>query len=168
VLPSADLYRLDPALRSSEDALMTGRFGRLPDTGRLVHFLAANRSGERFLLATTTTRFASPVEIETREPVMAMGGFHGLDRAMTPEGLAREVQDGRVRFALVGDAGEPSRFLGADAALAPLSDWVREHGRRVPGRLWRSRSLPRRAALYDLRPEIPVRDARAAPASGPE
>jgi hypothetical protein len=81
VLPSADLQRLEPAVLRSEDPRVRGTFGRSIDTSRLVEFLASQRAGERFLLATTTTRIAAPIIIASGEPVMAMGGFHGLDKA---------------------------------------------------------------------------------------
>src|SRR5439155_1530729 len=56
-----------------------------------VAFLEANQAGERYLLATTTTRLAAPIIISSGHPVMAMGGFHGLDPNLTPATLARMV-----------------------------------------------------------------------------
>jgi 4-amino-4-deoxy-L-arabinose transferase-like glycosyltransferase len=154
VLPSADLQRLDPAVLRSEDPRVRGTFGRSMDTTRLVAFLESNRAGERFLLATTTTRIAAPIIIATGEPVMAMGGFHGLDKAITPEQLAQRVAAREVRFVMLGDAAPPSRRMGADAALEPLSRWVREQGRRIEGARWRAETMPRGLALYDMRREI--------------
>jgi 4-amino-4-deoxy-L-arabinose transferase-like glycosyltransferase len=152
-LPSADLYRLDPAMLASGDRRITGSFGKLADVAGLAAFLQRNRDGERFLLATTTTRYAAPLIIVTREPVMAMGGFHGLDGAVTPGELERRVGEREVRFVMLGDAAPPSRRLGADEALRALDEWVRAHGRRVPRDQWRSEDLARTVALYDLRPE---------------
>jgi len=143
ILPSADLRRLE--VSPSPD------LARAVDVGPLVDFLERERAGERFLLATTTTRIAAPIIVRTGEPVMAMGGFHGLDRAIDAEGLAHRIQAREVRFVMLGDAAAPSRRLGADVALAPLSEWVRANGRRVPGARWRSQSMPRGFALYDMR-----------------
>ena len=157
VLPSADLYRLDPAVLRSEDPRVRGTLGQLMDTTQLADFLAANRSGETFLAATSTTRLAAPLIITTGEAVMAMGGFHGLDRAMTPERLAQLVADREVRFVMLGDAGPSSRRMGSEAALEPLAAWVRENGRRVAGARWRAPTTPRAMILYDLRPEIGLR-----------
>ncbi len=151
VLPSADLQRLDAKVMDSGDPRVRGTFGRSLDTAPLVDFLRARRSGERFLLATTTTRIAAPIIVATGEPVMAMGGFHGLDIAMTPEELARRVEGRDVRFAMLNDAAAPSRRLGSEAALAPLDAWVRAHGKRIPAARWRSPGMPRGIALYDLR-----------------
>jgi len=74
------------------------------DTSGLVAFLQANRAGERYLLATSTTRLAAPIIVGSGEAVMAMGGFHGLDPILTPDKLARMVEDKGIRFAMVGDA----------------------------------------------------------------
>ena len=102
IMPSADFYRLLVRARVPE-AIHTARLGQSPDVARLVDFLAANRGAERYLLATTTTRLAAPIIIATGMPVLARGGFHGLDAAVSSDALARMVREGEVRFAMVGD-----------------------------------------------------------------
>src|SRR6267142_1105378 len=87
VLPSADIVRLFP-----RDEAAVARARRAADPARLarlIKFLAVNRQGERYLLATSTTMLAAPIIVRTGEPVMARGGFHGLDPILTPAGLAR-------------------------------------------------------------------------------
>ena len=157
VLPSADLYRLDPAVLGSADPRVRGNFGQLMDTTQLAAFLQANKSDETYLVATTTTRLAAPLIIATGANVMAMGGFHGLDRAMTPQRLAQLAADREVRFVMLGDAGPSSRRMGSEAALEPVAAWVRENGRRVAGARWRGAATPRAMVLYDLRPEAGLR-----------
>src|SRR5262249_62179299 len=56
-IPSADLARLVPA---AGDTLARSRTVEPYDTAGLVAFLEANHAGERYLLATTTTRLAAP------------------------------------------------------------------------------------------------------------
>ncbi len=70
VLPAADLVRLGPDAQTARAAASTPA-----SIGTLVDFLRRNRQDERYLLATTGTRLAAPIIIETGEPVMAMGGF---------------------------------------------------------------------------------------------
>jgi 4-amino-4-deoxy-L-arabinose transferase-like glycosyltransferase len=151
VLPSADLYRLDPAIRDAGTRGGT-RFGKSADTSKLVGFLRANRQGERYLLATSTTQLAAPIIIETGEAVMARGGFHGLDPAVTPDSLAQWVRTHQVRFAMLGDVASISRRMGADTAGLPVADWIRANGRLVPPGLWRRRHGGSSLELYDLRP----------------
>jgi 4-amino-4-deoxy-L-arabinose transferase-like glycosyltransferase len=147
VLPSADLARLVPGY-----ADVRTRRALDPDSlARLIAFLNANRRSERYVLATSTVMLAAPLIIETGEPVMARGGFHGLDPVLTPEKLARMVDTNEVRFVMLNDLSSVSRRMGAETASQPIADWVRSRGTLVDPALWRSN---RRTAmrLYDLRP----------------
>jgi len=111
VLPSADLYRLDPAVRNA-DVRVRGRFGQSIDTSRLVRFLRANRNGERYLLATSTTQVAAPIIIQTGEEVMARGGYHGLNPVLTPEQFAAIVKARQIRFVMLGDVSGIYQRMG--------------------------------------------------------
>jgi hypothetical protein len=87
---------------------------------------------------------------------MAMGGFHGLDPILTPERLARLVEERQVRFIMLGELSIASRFMGAEAAGRPLAEWVRTHGRPIDAAFWGGTAGAGRAArrqLYDLNPE---------------
>jgi 4-amino-4-deoxy-L-arabinose transferase-like glycosyltransferase len=155
ILPSADLYRLASASRTGDTRLL-GRFGRTVDTSKLVGFLKANRTGERYLLTTSTAQLAAPIIITTGEAVMARGGYHGLDPAAPPEKLARMAEAREVRFVMLGDVAVVSRRMGAMTAGKPVADWVRANGKLVDSTLWRQ--LRRRSGpeLYDLRPDVPL------------
>jgi 4-amino-4-deoxy-L-arabinose transferase-like glycosyltransferase len=117
-------------------------------------FLKANRGSERYLLATSSVRLAAPIIISTGEPVMALGGFDGLDPILSPEKIARMVETNQIRFVMLGDLSTISRRLGAEAALAPIADWVRANGKLVDPTHWRAYTGGRDIwRLYDLRPE---------------
>lgn len=155
VIPSADIGRLrspspTPTLRAR------ARLGETADRRQLIAFLQANRHGERFLLATPSAQLASPLIVATGLPVMAMGGFHGLDPILTPERLAALVSEGQVRFVMLGELSIVSRLMGAEAAGRPLADWIRTNGTPVDPTLWSSPSggigRPTRRELYDLKP----------------
>ena len=152
-LPSADLARL------LIDGRRAGGQGRRQletseNVTRLIAFLDANRHGERYLLSTSTTSLAAPIIIRSGEPVMARGGFHGLDPILSPARLADLVTTGQVRFAMLGDLTSVSRRLGAETAQRPVAEWIRGHGRLVDPALWRaSGSVANGMALYDLRPD---------------
>jgi 4-amino-4-deoxy-L-arabinose transferase-like glycosyltransferase len=151
-LPSADRARLVVADRETETPSGGRRAPR--DIARLIAFLLANRQGERYVLATSTTMLAAPIIIQTGEPVMARGGFHGLDPILTPDRLAALVAARQVRFVMLGDLSFVSRRLRADVAGRPIADWVRANCRLVDPMLWRTAAPEGRRGmrLYDLRP----------------
>jgi hypothetical protein len=118
-----------------------------------------------------------------------MGGFAGSDPILTPESLSRMVQDGQLRFALVGEAdpaGFAARGQSVLAVQAPLNEWIRAHGSVVDPALWRSapanlrrgtgrplrarnpraRRFNAETALFDLRPDTPP--ATGSLADGPQ
>jgi 4-amino-4-deoxy-L-arabinose transferase-like glycosyltransferase len=169
VIPSADLARLGPPDRGDSRA---GVRAAPMDTRALIDFLKVNRLGERYLLATSSATLAAPLIIETGEPVMAIGGFHGLDTILTPARLALLVETRKVRFVMRGDLSPTSAYMGGEAAGRPITEWIRAHGRPVDPAHWRASAMepaggeepaggsPRRGArdrmssmvLWDLRP----------------
>ena len=143
---------------------------------RFLAFLRDNHHGERYVLATLNARVAAPVIIETGQPVMAIGGFMGIDPILTPERLAALVTDHQVRFVLLGGGGD-FRRAGVESPTRAIAEWVRAKGALVDEARWRSTPAPapppappgvaaagRNAPpeLYDLRPA----DGLATPASG--
>jgi len=167
ILPSADLQRLIAASRNAV-AVPRSRFGLINENSRLVGFLKANRGDERFLFATSTVHVASHVIIATGEPVMARGGFHGLDAALSPEKLARMAGEKQIRFVLLGDTPAISRRMGADDAGKPVADWVRSNGKLVEPALWRAGRGGSSVDLYDLRPEAGLIPAPQKTAATPQ
>jgi 4-amino-4-deoxy-L-arabinose transferase-like glycosyltransferase len=148
VLPAADLGRLLPEYND-------GRARRMLDSdglSRLIAFLEANRRGERYLLATSSATLAAPLIVQTGQPIMARGGFHGLDPILTPDTLARMAETNELRFVMLNDLSLISRRLGAEIAGQPIADWVRANGKPVDPPLWRA-SRRGAMALYDLRPD---------------
>jgi hypothetical protein len=65
---------------------------------RLVHYLVANQGSAEFLVATPTSSYASVFMLATDQPVMALGGYQGWDRILTPDQLAALVKAGTIRF----------------------------------------------------------------------
>jgi len=152
VLPSSDLYRL-VAVSGNDDPRMRAWLGQSIDISKLVAFLKANHKSERYLLATSTTQLAAPIIISTGEAVLARGGYHGLDPAVSPETLARMVDAKEVRFAMLGDVAIVSRRMGARTAGKRVAAWVRSNGKLVDPALWRTIRATDSMQLYDLRPE---------------
>lgn len=117
----------------------------------LVQYLLKNQGAARYLVATTTSTYASIFMLATEQPALALGGYQGWDRILTPQGLAGFVASGEVRFFSLGTTTTVRNgTAGASSqdATIDLAAWVRSHCSVVPaeqvratsGRLARPRS----------------------------
>lgn len=150
--PSTMLPAADPALLETAPSVSVGPGspggpfgpGGMPggaaSNEKLVAFLKANRQDEKYLLVTPSAMLAAPLIIETREPVIAAGGFMGADPAMTADRLAAMVERREVRFVLTipfpGPGGMRPPWAARDDARGDWAAWVRERGEPVDRGLW--------------------------------
>lgn len=65
---------------------------------KLLRYLEANHGKTTYLVATTTSAYASLFILDTNQPALALGGYQGWDRIVTPSELAKLVANGTVRF----------------------------------------------------------------------
>jgi 4-amino-4-deoxy-L-arabinose transferase-like glycosyltransferase len=114
------------------------------DVQRLVEFLKANRRGERFLLATANAMQASPIIVQTGEPVMPIGGWGGGDPILTVGQFRTLLMEGQVRYVLLPGAGGGQGWSDrlAGGRNGELYRWVMEHGKPVDPALWRDETGP--------------------------
>ena len=96
----------------------------------LVEYLQANKGDAEYLVATTDAHRASSIILNTDDKVIDMNGFEGHDPVFTPDELSRLVDEGAVRFFLVG--GGPG---GSDSESA---SWVQNNCEEVPQEQWQS------------------------------
>jgi 4-amino-4-deoxy-L-arabinose transferase-like glycosyltransferase len=116
---------------------------------KLMGFLKANRAAERFLVAVPNATQAAPIIVYTGEAVMTVGGYLGRDPILTPGDFERKVQEGEVRFVMLGG---PSIVPPNSAGEREMADWIRAHGVAVEPGLWGdSRDKGASAQLFDLR-----------------
>jgi len=160
--PAADLALLAPG--STEPARRLHGRDAFGDIETLAAFLAANRDGERFVLATVTALQAAPIIVRTGQPVMALGGYNGADPIVTPEDLERMVADREIRFAMIG-GGAPRQNPNRQRRQRALVEWIELHGRPVEPALWRA--APATAAVDQPRASPAGERGRAADAAGP-
>jgi hypothetical protein len=100
-----------------------------PPDPALIAFLDANRTGERFVLATANSMSAAPLIIEQSAPVAALGGFIGQDPILSVERLRGMVEAGEVRFFLVPDPGRVGLLTAMVGVFGSLTG---EDGPRLP------------------------------------
>ena len=87
------------------------------EVDRLVEYLEANQGDAKYLAAAIDSSVASPMILNTDEPVIAFGGFEGRDQVFSMERLAGFVNQGTVRFFIVQERDiEHAAQLGGASA----------------------------------------------------
>jgi 4-amino-4-deoxy-L-arabinose transferase-like glycosyltransferase len=133
----------------------------------LVDYLEANQGDAKYLVAAIDSGIASPIILNTDEPVIAFGGFEGRDRIFSNERLANLVNQGTVRFFMISERdiehaaqrGTARRHLELDGQLPRLQQlprlkahlkalahihekkkvrWITDNCEQVPKELWQS------------------------------
>jgi hypothetical protein len=122
----------------------------------------------RYLVATTTSSYASLLILDTGQPVMTLGGYQGWDRILTRSQLSQLASKGTIRFFLLPASGADrsrtglaarasgtsSRFMGSvgitglpggvDANLTNVNNdlitWVQAHCTAVPSSAYQTAS----------------------------
>jgi 4-amino-4-deoxy-L-arabinose transferase-like glycosyltransferase len=130
---------------------------------KMVSYLEAQQGHTRFLVATTTSTYASIFMLKTDQPAMALGGYQGWDRIVTPAQLATMVKNGTVRFFYLsanqrsnatqgqpgggpqGDFGANGGPQGGNSTTEKLNNtnndlvqWVTRSCTAVPSNLWQT------------------------------
>ncbi len=120
---------------------------------KLINYLIANQRGAKFLVATTSSSYASLFILQTNQPAMALGGYQGWDRILTPAQLAQAVASNTVRYFYIPAGGGDSQFTqantgqsaitssqltGSTDATGDLTQWVRAHCTAVPSSQWQT------------------------------
>jgi len=143
-LPSASLPRW-LGLADGRGPILSRNWPPLTDDAKLVGFLLAHRGTARFIAATPTEANAASLIIRSGQPVMAFGGYYGVDRLLTVEQFEEMARRGEVRYAIVGSV-DP---------ISPVTEWVLTTGTLVPEAQWSSGQWDanRSLLLYDLKSE---------------
>ena len=71
----------------------------------LLNFLIANQGTTKFILATENSHSADNLIIESGQAVLPIGGFSGLDPAITLDTFKQYISDGLLRYVYLGQPG---------------------------------------------------------------
>ncbi|SFO74857.1 4-amino-4-deoxy-L-arabinose transferase [Actinomadura madurae] len=91
----------------------------------MISYLERNQGGAGWLVAVSSAQEASSMILRTGRPVIAMGGFTGRDPAMTVAKLQRYVEEGEIRYILLGGR------MGPEGRDADVTAWVERNGTLV-------------------------------------
>lgn len=94
----------------------------------LVQFLLANQAGATWVAAVDSANTSAPIQLSTKQPVMAVGGFNGSDSALTLDAFKQLVAAGKVRY-YVADATGMGR--GAPGGNSEIAQWAAASGTKV-------------------------------------
>ncbi|SHJ27101.1 Dolichyl-phosphate-mannose-protein mannosyltransferase [Clostridium cavendishii DSM 21758] len=96
---------------------------------KLIKFLKSHKTTEKYLLVTSTTNgYASDIIIKTDESVMTWG-FFGTDKAITLDEFKKLVDNGEIRYVMVGGNG--------GGANNEIMNWAKENGKLVSESEWK-------------------------------
>ena len=100
--------------------------GASSSNSKLIEFLKANKTTEKYILVTSSTSgSASDIIIKTGESVMTWG-FFGTDKAITLAQFKELVKNGEVRYVMVGGQGSSNEIMTwakANGKLVSESNW---------------------------------------------
>jgi 4-amino-4-deoxy-L-arabinose transferase-like glycosyltransferase len=92
----------------------------------LVRLLQTDAGRYRWVAATTGSNSASGYQLDSGDPVMAIGGFNGTDPAPTLAQFERYVRDGDIHYYL-GGGGSLGGGQGGSGDATAISTWVAAH-----------------------------------------
>jgi len=101
-----------------------GLSGNTQVSSALVKLLGQNAGRYQWVAATVGTQSAAPLQLATRHPVMAIGGFNGSDPAPTLAQFQKLVAAGKIHW-FVGESS--SSFGGGTGTAAQITSWVAAH-----------------------------------------
>jgi 4-amino-4-deoxy-L-arabinose transferase-like glycosyltransferase len=120
---------------------------------KLIHFLLSNKKNEKFLVAVHSATIASPIILETGQPVMAMGGYADKDNILTVEKVRNLVNEGKVRYFFILKIRNKKKH----PQMWKLDHWITKNGKLVPQELWRGNFKGNdsfsKMLLYDCQPK---------------
>jgi 4-amino-4-deoxy-L-arabinose transferase-like glycosyltransferase len=152
----------------AEASELSSRFGSEGgEVDPLVDYLEANQGDAEYLVAAIDSGVASPIILNTDEPVIAFGGFEGRDRVFSIERFADLARRGPVRFFIIKErdiehAAQPDtarhhlelggqvprldQLLRLKTHLKSLADiherkqvrWITDNCEQAPEGLWQS------------------------------
>jgi 4-amino-4-deoxy-L-arabinose transferase-like glycosyltransferase len=90
----------------------------------LGRFLAAHRGGATWIAAVASSMQAAPLQLQTGEPVMALGGFNGGDATLTVDEFRALVKAGKVRYLVADGGGGAAAGPGGRGATQANVQWA--------------------------------------------
>lgn len=123
----------DTTQERTQDRTQTQAAGQSKDSvnTKLLAYLTANNTGEKYLFATNNVGTAETYIIKTGKAVMAMGGFSGSDPILTVDKLKQMVANKEVKYFLTSSGGP-------GGGSSDVQAWIIKNGKEVPQTEWQT------------------------------
>lgn len=111
--------------------------GKTVDSSKLINYLVANKTNEKYILVTlTASGEASSLILGSNESAMALGGFMSTDKIIDLSQFKEMVKKGEVRYVMV--QGMMSGMQSGDNVdqNTEIMNWSKEHGKVVEKSKW--------------------------------
>ncbi len=112
-------------------------FGRAGGIGNLLNagtpsaelVTALQQDAERYtwVAAIVGSNSAASVQIATRDPVMAIGGFNGTDPAPSLSRFQEYAKAGKIHYFLSGGGRGPGRGGDSGGTVSAITAWVQQN-----------------------------------------
>ncbi len=93
----------------------------------LVKFLLANQRGATWIAAVDSANTSAPIQLSTKQPVMALGGFNGSDSTLTLQSFKQLVATGKVRYYVVDSRSRG----GGPGGNSDIAQWAASSGVKI-------------------------------------
>lgn len=93
----------------------------------LVKFLLENQRGATWIAAVDSANTSAPIQLSTKQPVMAIGGFNGSDSALTLQSFKQLVATGKVRYYVVDNSSRG----GGSGGNSDIAQWATSSGVKI-------------------------------------
>ncbi|MGE5628774.1 MAG: glycosyltransferase family 39 protein [Solirubrobacterales bacterium] len=134
---AAMFYKSQGTFPAAGISLLTSKsgMGGMPSgdstsTAKLVEYLKANRTTEKYLVAVPSSNsYGTEIILNYGETVMTLGGFSGSDNILTLDQFKQMVKDGQVRYAIIGGGG-------GGQGNSEIYSWIKSNGKAVSESTW--------------------------------
>ncbi len=156
--PSAGLE-----LSSSSSTGPGAGMGQSDDSSKLISYLEANKTNEKYLLVTlSASGDASTIIANTNDSVMALGGFMSTDEIISLSEFKQLVKNGQVRYVMVQGSGANGK--SSTDVNTQILNWAKKSGKLVANSKWSATTSSSKqtqgggmgmsSSLYDLKGSV--------------
>lgn len=100
-------------------------FDRQSDLTKLIAYLKENRGNAAYLACVPSAMsMGAELILQSKEPVMVLGGFNGGDKPLTVDTFKTMISEGKVKYAIINDKGN---IPSAGNSQSDITAWITQN-----------------------------------------